>query len=327
MFTYRARRTERRKFSIGNGQAASRRTADSVFAPVSKAMVSKLMEKISYQNLPNCIRLSNGAAEIIVTTDVGPRILHYALAGGENILGLHLDAKVETALGLFKPYGGHRLWIAPENMPNSYAPDNAPVEYEMDESKNSIRLIQPIETVSKTQKEITVTLDDAGSGATVRHKITNLGDREIELAAWALTIMRAGGEALIPNEPFAPYSGATLLPVRNLAVWSYTDFSDSRWQFDKDFIRLRVDENKSDPQKIGVLNKQGWAAYRYKNLQFTKRFDFVENAVYPDINSNTELYTAGDFIEVESLAPLVKLASGESTEYVERWELNSIDKI
>jgi hypothetical protein len=136
--------------------------------------------------------------------------------------------------------------------------------------------------------------------------------------------MRGGGEAFIPNEPFAPYSGETLLPVRNLTCWSYTDLSDSRWSFDREFIRLRVDENKPEPQKIGVLNKQGWAKYRVGDLEFIKRFDFRENAVYPDMNSNTELYTAGSFVEIESLAPLTKLASGDSTEHVEKWELKFV---
>ena len=279
------------------------------------------MEKIKYKDLPNCIRLSNGEVEVVVTTDVGPRVISYNFVGGENVLGEHPNAKVETALGEFKPYGGHRLWIAPENMPNSYAPDNAPVKYEFDKAKNSIRLIQPRETVSKTQKEITVSLEKQGSGVEINHKITNCGDEEIECAAWALTIMRGGGVCEIPNEPFAPYSGETLLPVRNLTLWSYTDLSDSRWQFAKDFIRLKVDSEKPDPQKIGVLNRQGWAAYVWENLTFTKRFEFVENACYPDMNSNTELYTAGDFVEIESLSPLRKVKPGELIEHVERWEL------
>ncbi len=279
------------------------------------------MEIIERLNLPNCARLSNGEVEVIVTTDVGPRIIGYAFVGGENILGWHPEARVETALGEFKPYGGHRLWIAPENMPNSYAPDNTPVEYFFDKEKNSLRLIQPLESVTETQKEMTVSLDEKGSGVSINHQITNRGEREIEVAAWALTIMRGGGEALIPNEPYAPYGRETLLPVRNLTCWSYTDLSDSRWSFDSEFIRLRVDENKIEAQKIGVLNKQGWAKYLVGNLEFTKRFDFRENAVYPDMNSNTELYTAGSFIEIESLAPLVKLAPGDSTEHVERWEL------
>ncbi len=284
------------------------------------------MEKIQYKNLSNCVRLTNGTIEIVVTADVGPRIIFYGFAGGENVLGEHFETKVKTALGEFKPYGGHRLWIAPENMPNSYAPDNAPVEYEFDENKNSIRLIQPLETVTETQKEITVALDKTGSGVAVHHKITNCGDSEIQIAAWALTIMRAGGICEIPNEPFAAYSGETLLPVRNLTLWSYTDLSDRRWQFGKGFIGLKVDETKPAPQKIGVLNKQGWVRYRFEDLEFTKRFDFAENAVYPDLNSNTELYTAGDFVEIESLSPLKNIAASESIEHIERWELERKDE-
>lgn len=279
-------------------------------------------EKIEFANLPNCLRLTNGTIEIVVTTEVGARVLFYGFAGGgKNIFGLHLDATVETALGEFKPYGGHRLWIAPENMPNSYAPDNAPVEYEFDAAKNSVHLIQPVEPVTKTQKEITISLDETGSGVSVKHKIKNCGDREIELAAWALTIMRAGGVCEIPNEPFAAYGADTLLPVRNLTVWSYTDFSDARWQFDKGFIRLKVDEKKKEPQKIGVLNRQGCAKYKFEDLEFTKSFDFIEAAIYPDMNSNIELYTAGNFVEIETLAPLVNLAPNEATEHVERWKL------
>ena len=282
------------------------------------------MEKINYHELPNCVRLTNDEIEMVVTTEVGPRIVGYSLAGGENILGLHPQAKVETELGVWKPLGGHRLWIAPENMPNSYAPDNSPIEYVFDEQNNSIRLVQPVEPVTKTQKEISVTLDRNGSGVQINHKITNQGSESIELSLWALTIMRGGGEVYIPNEAFAAYSPQTLLPVRNLTLWSYTDFTDSRWHFEKNYIRLKVDENKPEPQKIGIQNKQGWAMYRCKNLEFVKRFDFDENAAYPDLNSNTEVYTAGSFVEIESLAPLRVLASGESTEHDERWELKMI---
>lgn len=283
------------------------------------------MEKIQYGDLPNCLRLANGDAEVVVSTEFGPRIVGYALAGGANILGLHPHAQVETTLGTWKPYGGHRLWIAPEDMPNSYAPDNAPVEYAAGEqAQHSVRLTALIEAATGMQKEITVTLDARGSGVSVAHKITNCGAETVEFAVWALTIMRSGGEVFIPNEPHAPYGPQTLLPVRNLTCWSYTDFTDERWRFDRDFIRLRVDKNKHEPQKIGVLNKQGWIMYRAADLEFVKRFEHVENAVYPDMNSNTEIYAAGSFIEIETLAPLRRVAPGKQAEHVERWELKSV---
>jgi hypothetical protein len=282
------------------------------------------MEKIQYLDLPNCLRLTNGDAEVVVTTEFGPRVIGYSLAGGENILGFHPRAQVETALGTWKPYGGHRLWVAPENMPNSYAPDNGPIEYVFDDQTNSVCLTAPVEAATGMQKEITVSLDASGSGVSVRHKITNWGAETVEFSVWALTIMRGGGEVFIPNEPLVPYSPQTLLPVRNLTCWSYTDFTDSRWLFDRDFIRLKVDEKKSEPQKIGVLNKQGWAIYRAGELEFTKRFKHIENAVYPDMNSSMEVYVAGSFIEIETLAPLKKIEPGEAAEHTERWELKKI---
>jgi hypothetical protein len=39
------------------------------------------------------------------------------------------------------------------------------------------------------------------------------------------------------------------------------------------------------------------------------------------MNSNTEIYTAGGFIEVETLAPLQKVHPGETAEHAERWFL------
>ena len=282
-----------------------------------------IVSKIQYQVFPNCLQLSNGEIELVVTTDVGPRILRYAFVDGENILGEHPEAIVNTPLGTWKPYGGHRLWIAPENMPNSYTPDNAPVEYFVDEINNSVRFLQPFEPTSKTQKEMVVTLSETESTVEIQHKIKNCGDAEMTLSAWALTIMRGGGVCIVPNEPFAPYSAETLLPVRNLTVWSYTDLTDARWSFEKDSIRLKVDETKEQPQKIGVFNKQGWAGYEREKLRFTKRFETNETAVYPDYNSNVELYTAGAFVELETLSPLTHLLPGESVIYLEHWELES----
>ncbi|HTK37511.1 MAG TPA: hypothetical protein VL325_03370 [Pyrinomonadaceae bacterium] len=274
----------------------------------------------NYNDLPNCLEISNGEAKLIVSTDVGPRILFYGFDGGENILGWHPTAEVNTPLGKWKPYGGHRLWRAPESMPLSYAPDNNPVEFAK-EGEFSVRLLPPLETATHLQKEMTITLAASGTAVNIDHKITNRGDEETEIAAWALTIMRGGGEVIIPNEPFKPYGPETLLPVRSMALWSYTDFTDPRWKFEKDAIHLRVDEKINTQQKIGVLNRQAWAGYKWEDLSFVKKFAFDEDAVYPDMNSNMEVYTDGGFVEIETLSPLKKLAPGDAVQHHEHWEL------
>jgi hypothetical protein len=279
-----------------------------------------VIRKIEYLGYPNCVELGNGTVTLIISTDFGPRILFYGFDGGENILGWHGEASVNTELGTWKPYGGHRLWLAPENMPLSYSPDNAPVGF-IEDGEFSLRLIPPEDIHANIQKELTVSLDDNGSGATLDHKITKRGDTSIEASAWALTIMRPGGTAIVPNEPFEPYGPTTLLPVRTMTLWPYTDFTDPRWSFEKDEIRLRVDEQSPAQQKFGVLNRQGWAGYEWRDLRFVKRFDFDDGASYPDMNSNIEIYTAGGFVEVETLSPLRTIAPNDSVTHQERWEL------
>ncbi|MCA1564479.1 MAG: hypothetical protein LC803_02245 [Acidobacteria bacterium] len=279
----------------------------------------RAVEKISYLGLPNCYRLSNGAVEAVVTSDVGPRIVRYGFAGAENILGEVPGATLTTELGDFKPWGGHRLWVAPEAKPRSYAPDNSPLTVAF-EGERAIRLTAPVEAATGIEKELCVALDGEGSGLSVSHKVTNRNLWAINAAPWALTIMRGGGTAIFPQEPYISWDDY-LLPARPLVLWHYTNLSDARWSIGKKFIRLTTDASANHPQKVGMMNKQGWAAYRHGTTLFVKRFDYEEGATYPDYGCNCETYTSGDFIEVESLAPLQRLEPGASAEHVERWTL------
>jgi hypothetical protein len=275
------------------------------------------LEKVSCLGLPNCYRLANDTCEVVFTTDVGPRIVHYSLRGAANMLGEVPGVVLTTELGDWKPWGGHRLWAAPEAKPRSYAPDNAPVEYEFDDARG-VRLVAPVEEQVGIQKEMRLTLDAEGSGLTIAHRITNRGQWPVELAPWGITIMAGGGEVIVPHEPFRTWS-QELLPARPFVLWHYTDMSDARFTFGRRYLRLRTDETADDPQKIGALCKLGWAAYLLGEQLFVKRFPYEPGALYPDYGCNFETYTAGNYIELESLAPLTRLEPGASAKHVERW--------
>ena len=194
------------------------------------------MEKVNYLGQPNCYRLSNEIVEAIVATDIGPRILRYGFLGGENILGEFPDLKVTSELGEWTAYGGHRLWTAPEAMPRTYSPDSLPVDFQIDGDR-SIRLLQPVEPRTGIQKEMGIMLDEEGSRLTVHHKVTNRNLWEVELAPWAITIMRYGGVTILPQEPYRSHEDY-LLPARPMTLWHYTDLSDSRWTFGKNIHTL-----------------------------------------------------------------------------------------
>lgn len=276
------------------------------------------VERVTYFNQPGCIRLSNGTVEVIVTTAIGPRVIRYGFIGGDNLLAELPEASVKTELGEWKPWGGHRLWTAPEHMPRSYSPDNAPVEATVNGA--TVRLVQPVEPQTGIVKELTVTLAATGTDVTVGHRLTNRSLWTIDVSPWALTIMNPDGTVIIPQEPYASHDDA-LLPVRAMTMWAYTDLSDPRWRIGPKFIRLSTDAARAGSQKIGVANRRGWAAYARGRQVFVKRYGWEEGRTYPDYGVNTEAYTAGTFIELETLGPMATLAPGSSTDHEEKWAL------
>lgn len=283
----------------------------------------KMQEKVSYGGWPNCVKLSNGEIELIVTTDVGPRLIHFGFIGGPNVFKEYEKTLGHTGGDEWQNYGGHRLWHAPEEKPRTYWPDNDPVKYTFD--GKTLKLVPNVETGNGIQKEIEVTMDPAANKVTVLHRIINLNLWEVELAPWALSVMAPNGRAIFPQEEFRRHEDY-LLPARPIVLWHYTQMADPRWIWGNKYIQLRQDPAAKTKQKIGFFNKQGWAAYYLNGNLFIKQFGFCVNAEYPDYGCNTETFTDWDMLEVETLGPLAKLkAAGGQAEHTEIWTLHKVE--
>jgi len=281
----------------------------------------QIQEKFPYGGWPNCVRLSNGRIELIVTTDVGPRVIRFGFVGGQNLLKEFADQTGKTGGNEWRSYGGHRLWHAPEASPRTYAPDNSEVKYIWD--GKTLKLIPPVERSTGIAKRIEITLDPAEHRVRLLHFLTNHGLWDAELAPWALTVMAPGGRAIFPQEPFRPHP-EYLLPARPLVLWGYTDMKDPRWIWGTKYIQLKQDPKATTKQKVGMMNTLGWAAYYLNGDLFLKRFGFDANAACPDYGCNTETFTDREMLEVETLGRLAKLPPGGRVEHVEYWFLNRV---
>ena len=49
------------------------------------ARAAVTVEKIDYKGWPNSYRMSNGEADLVITSDIGPRIIRYGFSGGQNV--------------------------------------------------------------------------------------------------------------------------------------------------------------------------------------------------------------------------------------------------
>jgi len=278
-------------------------------------MSKVIIKKKEYKGWNNCFEISNGIVDVVVTTDVGPRIIRYGFIGKKNMFCEVADQAGSTGGNEWRIYGGHRLWHSPESKPRSYEPDNSAIDWKIKE--NGIVLTQPVEPWAMIQKEIEVTIFENSTKVEVLHRLTNKGAWEIGLSAWSLTVMAAGGKEIMPQ-----VQGHTaLLPNRMISLWPYTRMNDNRVYWGEKYIMLQQDEKAEGPFKIGFPNEDGWAAYINDSYMFVKKFEHKTGAEYPDYTSSYETYTNNFMVEMESLSPFVKLAPDATIEHIENWML------
>ncbi len=281
------------------------------------------LETMQYEGW-DAVRLTNGDAELVVTTSVGPRIIHYGLTGGPNAFQVIPETRGQSGGDTWQPYGGHRLWIAPEAMPYSYFPDTdaygTPV---MD--GDTLVLASPTEGTTGIKKEMRVSLAPSGPGVTVQHTLINHTAEPVVLSVWALSIVAAGGKVVLPQEPFVPH-GDELLPARPLVLWKFTDMADPRWRWGTKYVTLAAHENLDMPQKVGLYNAQGWAAHVTDTQAFVLQIQPAPggSGALADMGCNFETFTKGAFQELETLGPLVTLQPGESATHTEQWFLGEL---
>src|SRR5512146_839378 len=282
-------------------------------------------DAVEYRGWGKVVRIANGSTQLLVLTAVGPRILFYGCAGGENQLHEFDEHCSLTADGQFHSYAGHRLWVSPE-VERTYYPDNFPVH--VTPLAGGARFVAPAESTSPgtgLQKEMEVRLAREGTHVMVVHRITNRSAVATEMAPWALTVMEAGGRAILPFAPRQPMSKQHLLPEGVMALWSYTDLADARWRLGTRYLQLTTEVSthaRFREQMIGIYNPSGWAAYFRSGHLFVKRAAVEAGKTYPDFGCNFETYTEPGFLELETLGPLRTLKPGESAEHTEHWWLD-----
>lgn len=280
------------------------------------------MERVNYAGWNDCVRLTNGTVEVIVTTAVGPRIIHYGFVGGPNVFQVIPASQGQTGGDGFVGYGGHRLWVAPEALPRSYNPDNGPVQTVTEEG-GWLVVANGVEPESGFAKEMRIRVNPEGSGVVVEHKITNHLPWPVSAASWGLNIVANDGYVVFPQEPFVSHDD-DLLPARPVVLWKFTDMADPRWRWGTKYITLKQTEIANKPQKVGVYNAQGWAAHVTADGVFIVQIDVAPGgpAALTDQGSNYETYTDGPFQELETVGPFRTVEPGKSTGHTEYWTLS-----
>lgn len=276
--------------------------------------------RLFYQNYGECACLENDCIRMIVTVDLGPRIISFSTRNGKNILFEDVDrefCELNKGYGTWYAYGGHRLWTAPEVMPETYCPDHGKVDCDF---SDGVLTLTPKPTPFGKQFSIQVRMS-GGNSVQIVNRITNLTDQPQRFAPWSITSLSGGGTEIIPmcrkNNGF--------LPNRVMSLWSYTDVSDDRFRLTNNYAALRHDVNADHPFKVGFNVTDGYAVYFANGQMFRKSITPHRDVRYPDFCCNFETYTNQHFIECETLGEERDYAPGESAVIEETWEITDTD--
>lgn len=272
--------------------------------------------EIDYKNFGNCVCYENGVVRLIATVDVGPRIVFFGFIGGKNMLFEDVDRnfyEMNRGYGVWYAYGGHRLWCAPEKMPETYFPDNSKVNVGFDGKSLTL-------TPEKTGfgKQFSLKCTFVGENSVhIENKITNCSSADSEFAPWSITGLAAGGTEIIP----LCKEDKGFLANRTMALWSYSDIKDKRFDLNDGYAVLRQDPKAEKAFKVGFNVTEGNVVYVLGDNVMKISFDGYKDIRYPDFDCNYETYTNRLFLECEILGEMKAYKPGETASLNETWEL------
>ncbi len=273
---------------------------------------------MTYYNQPTGI-LENDFLSLEYLAQAGPRIVRLIYKGtNNNVLAETPDAKLNSPYGDYTIHGGHRFWAAPESPEFTYIPDDFGLK--VDRSGNSVSLIGEVEKPTGLQKTLYINLSETNPCVSLDHILTNSNNHSIVCAAWAITVLPAGG---IAKMPLRGESGSNLLPDRQLSFWPYGKFSDPRFHLMDDNLQVDV-TSAEEIFKVGARCPQGLLSYTNNGIIFRKEFSFDQYAHYPDFGCNAEIYTNGLIVELESLSGIMELEPGQSIHHHETWLISDV---
>lgn len=273
------------------------------------------IERTEFLGWREAYRLRLGEAEVMILTEVGPRILSLSVGGGPNLLFVDPET---TGQGQgdesWHVYGGHRLWVSPETE-HTYVPDNAPCEVRV--SGDGLTAVAPVARQTGLQKRLTCSAREGR--LVVEHGVRNTGTILYAGALWALTCVQPQGVVAFP------WGRGGAWDIKKIVYWNRwmqqgSDVSSEQWRPGPDLFQVVP---TGEVGKVGTNSPEAWVALCREDATFIKSYAWNADARYPDEDTSLQVYTCGQFIELETLSPLTTFYPGQETVHREVWTVTT----
>jgi hypothetical protein len=273
-----------------------------------------MIEKIQFKGFDAVKLTNNKGDELIVLTEIGPRIISFKPEGKDNFFYV---SEVDLQKEKIDPkkwyvFGGTRLWVSPESS-LTYAPDNKPVKVLIEGARAT--LISDVDESNPLKKITEIEIKE--QSFRINSTVINEGSLLVSAGLWALSCLKPAGDAVI----YLPWGEESDWNIKDMKYWenwlsSGSDVESAQWSPTNEFFIVKP---TGETGKVGFANRHGFALYRTGDLSFIKRAEYIESAAYPDDGCSFEIYTSSIFYEIESLSPLYCLKPGIAYTHREDW--------
>ena len=270
--------------------------------------------KVTFEGWKNCLEVSSGKFKLIVATEIGPRIMGAFFEDSDNLFYVFPKTAGKTGDRKWTNYGGHRLWHSPEEKPRTYSIETTKVDVR--ERGSSLVIHKGPDELAGIEKTIEI-IPVKNDSFKIVHTLRNWNRWDVELAAWAISVMAPGGTAIMP---MPQGDKKALLPNTFISLWPYTDLSDGRVNLGWKYTLVKHNSRIKRPfAKVGFNCEDAWIAYQNKGIMFVKKYEHFVDAEYPDNGCSVECFSCGHMQEIETLSPLYQLGYKQEITHTEIW--------
>jgi|GEM_PF-2050868 len=271
---------------------------------------------VPFMGWTNAWRLGNDEVELFVVPEIGARVVGYRLLNGTNVVDVHPhyagSVRAFTPPYQTVPYGGAKLWAAPQGgagWPAAGWPPNAYWEngraYCASFGPRCIQLSSPHVATSVLQCTRTLLLAPTGSDVLVHQRLRNVSATSVTSALWAINPLPLPCQVIAPTGRYYWGSATTAFVVTNGVLWkAITTF---------------------DGKKLFIAADQPWLAGWQSNLLWLMWGDTFDARTAATNEASVEIWygqtEAHGTAELELQGPAVALKPGEHTDYRMYWRL------
>lgn len=291
--------------------------------PVTAAPAAGGPRDVARLTFADTVTLGNGHVEVGVAPGVG-RIVRFAPAGGENVLWVAPAGAYDhpfVAYGrTYVNVGGDKVWPTVQALwPRAYGGGDWPPEAAIDgspwtlveHSPGRIVIESPVSPALGVRVRRTIALPANAPRVEITNELTRVKPSVFPVHLWTVTqavppaavmLDIAADRAAAP--PFVHLSDPAAVAPHLATV------------ADDEAVRWRLDQ--VGDAKLGTLGR--WVAALYPDTIFLQSTGFDPRAAYPDASS-VQVYSSGDYTELELLSPFVHLQPGQTLTNRVTWQL------